>query len=643
MNIPCANPPVVCVPGADGDDALLANASVETADVRMFFSRRFALRSSTFCEATTQLSADLCALNPPDAFDSDVIFSSAEQTCEIDCSGFPLSYTVPAGSSLGLTQAAADAAAYALACTGAAIVCGGGSGTLVPNDAQLCSVVCQDGSVVSATVPAGAVQGFSKSEANASAYAIACQAAAAQCPDIPPPNFGNAATSATSDCPPTGDSVGGTFTFHVAENTFFASTLAEANATAQSYADQQAVLQRSCLTGLNVNTCLGSSYSSVITTSLPGTITWSLVSGSLPPGLSFSDGMITGTSLATGSYSFAVTALSSNGNSTTRTFTICVNQITNAAALPQGMPSVPYSVTFVIAPICSGGGEPPATVWKVTSGSLPPGLSLDASTGVLSGTPTTNGAYGFTITVNTPSTCSKAFTLAVDLLPLDWWQMDEANITPRIGSVNGISLTCSVNVTSVAGGKYGNATALNSTGGGSPLDASCGNISAPVTGLAYAGNGIDAFIWIDNPAGLINSDTILLLNFADSAGVTVWFIKFTLDNQVGIEYEMTGGASGNIALATSSAYRFFELYYDPTLTRLGLRINDGALMDQWITIAAPPVTAKGAISITYDRRTAGASAANVCEMAVYPAVLNATQRAYLYQGGLGRTWPVALP
>ena len=629
MNIPCSTDPVTCPAGQNGDDALISNAGIETPDVRMFFARRFALRSSSYCEATTQLAADLCALSPPDPFDDDVIYSSNAQTCTIDCSGSPLAYTIAAGAALGFTQAAADAAAYSLACTYAGIICSGGTPTLVPNEAQACSVTCSDGSVQTATVPAGALLGLSLAEANASAYAIACQAAALQCPNVPPPLFGNVATSANSDCPS-----GGTFTYHVAANTFFASTQGEANAAAQSYAEQQAVLDRSCLSDITTATCGdgGGFYNDVITTTLPGTITWLITSGSLPPNLSFSDGSITGTPNGNGVFTFTVRATSSNGNYAVREYSITLIEITTVSITAAEV-GIPYSFTFTAAG---------SSAYTWSSSSLPAWMTLNKNTGEISGTPTAVGSDpNFFISYGP---CSKQFTFTVNSLqPLDWWQMDEAGNGNRIGSVNAISLGCSSGASSVAGGKYGNATALNSQGTPANIDCSCNNTSVPVVGLAYDGLGIDAFIWIDNPAGLINSDTVFLLNFADSGGTTVWSMRFTIDNQVGIEYDMTGGASGNIPLATSAAYRFFELYYDPALTRLGLRINNGAVMDQWITVAAPATTAKGSISITYDRRTGGTSAANVCEMAVYPAILNSTQRAYLFNAGAGQTWPNSLP
>jgi len=55
---------------------------------------------------------------------------------------------------------------------------------------------------------------------------------------------------------------------------------------------------------------------------------------------------------------------------------------------PQAPNGIPYSYTFTAIGAVS---------FSVASGTLPPGLTLDGSTGALSGTPTTNGNYTFTV------------------------------------------------------------------------------------------------------------------------------------------------------------------------------------------------------------------------------------------------------
>ena len=52
--------------------------------------------------------------------------------------------------------------------------------------------------------------------------------------------------------------------------------------------------------------------------------------------------------------------------------------------------------------------------YAVTSGNFPPGLSLDPNTGAVTGTPTTDGSYSFTITATNPDMCtgSQSYALA---------------------------------------------------------------------------------------------------------------------------------------------------------------------------------------------------------------------------------------
>jgi len=133
-----------------------------------------------------------------------------------------------------------------------------------------------------------------------------------------------------------------------------------------------------------------------------GGVRWSVVSGSLPAGLSLgADGKLAGTPTAATSSNFEVMA-SYKTKAGEQAYHVTVNNLVvslAAAAMPPGVQGAPYS--FDLKPQLAVSGDPSyngaGVTWSVASGSLPDGLSLSAN-GVISGTPTAeNPGTPFTV------------------------------------------------------------------------------------------------------------------------------------------------------------------------------------------------------------------------------------------------------
>ena len=140
----------------------------------------------------------------------------------------------------------------------------------------------------------------------------------------------------------------------------------------------------------------GTSYTQTLTAT-GGTppFTWSLGSGSLPPGLALdSGGTIRGTATAAGSYTFSVRVTDRAGATATRGYSVTINGavIIETSSLADALIGASYS-----QPLRADAGTPPY-VWSLTSGAMPDGITLD-SAGSLSGTPTAVGSFGFTLRV----------------------------------------------------------------------------------------------------------------------------------------------------------------------------------------------------------------------------------------------------
>ena len=133
--------------------------------------------------------------------------------------------------------------------------------------------------------------------------------------------------------------------------------------------------------------------------------TWAITSGALPGGLTLNaaTGTISGTPTAAGTYTFFVTVTDGAGTSLQQGFFITVTQ-TPITFLTTTLPDATEDSSYSQKVNVTGGTSP--YTWSIVSGSLPDGLTLKTSTGVISGTPDddTTGSYSFTIRVTDSST-----------------------------------------------------------------------------------------------------------------------------------------------------------------------------------------------------------------------------------------------
>jgi len=79
--------------------------------------------------------------------------------------------------------------------------------------------------------------------------------------------------------------------------------------------------------------------------------------------------------------------------------------------LPAGAQNVAYSTT-----LAASGGTQPYT-WTITTGTLPSGLNLNSSTGVISGTPTASGTSSFTVKVTDANSLTATQGLSITIAP----------------------------------------------------------------------------------------------------------------------------------------------------------------------------------------------------------------------------------
>ena len=194
------------------------------------------------------------------------------------------------------------------------------------------------------------------------------------------------------------------------------------------------------------NGVVGTAYTGTVAAT-GGTTPYAWTATGLPAGLSINPntGAITGTPTAAGAASIVVTvtdATSPTHLSVSKTFpvTIVVQPTITTSSLPNGVVSSAYNS----GPLAATGGTTPYA-WTATG--LPAGLSIDAGTGAITGTPTVTGPASIVVTVTdsfspTHLSASKTFPIVI-----------YAGLTITTNSLpNGVVGTAYTGVTVVAAG-----------------------------------------------------------------------------------------------------------------------------------------------------------------------------------------------
>ena len=242
--------------------------------------------------------------------------------------------------------------------------------------------------------------------------------------------------------------------------------------------------------------------------------TWSLSSGSLPGGLTLGgtgtpSTTISGTPTTSNSYTFTVRVTDSGGNTDTKAYSIVVNAVTFAittGSLSPGTVGDAYTASLsATAGVCT-----PYT-WSISSGTLPAGLSIIPSTGVISGTPTGVGST-FTVQVSNSAgrTATQVFTLTINATA----QLTITTSTPLPAAVRNQSYSTNI-------------TAINSING---VNSWSWAFIAPSTSLPAGLTLVCSGYGTGSCGGATNVNTAVISGTPTAAAGTTYYFRVTAND-----------------------------------------------------------------------------------------------------------------
>jgi hypothetical protein len=276
-----------------------------------------------------------------------------------------------------------------------------------------------------------------------------------------------------------------------------------------------------------------------------------------------SPGNFAGTPTSAGSATVSVTVTDSLGVTASAGLTLTVNAslALNAASLPAGNQNAAYPQQQLVA----SNGVPPYSNWTwgpAQGSSLPPGLSLNPSSGIITGAPTTPGSFSFIVSVSDSLGANATQTYSITVIAAG----------PAIGT------------SSLPNGQYNSPY--------TPLTLSATSGTAPYTWSL----GSSAVL----PAGMTLTPSGTLSGTPAQAGI--WSIPITVTDATSLTANAT--LSLTVGLATGYAgsgncympYPTTPMYYSSNGTAGPWSVAAGVLGGQMTFLPAVTVTVAGMVS-----------------------------------------------
>jgi hypothetical protein len=267
-----------------------------------------------------------------------------------------------------------------------------------------------------------------------------------------------------------------------------------------------------------------------------GSYTYSVFSGTVPAGttLNTSTGLVSGTPTTAGAFSYTIQVVDTGGGVTTQTISGTMASVLGLVATPSTYAEV--GIAYSQSNTASGGTG--SYTYSVSSGILPAGTNLNTSTGLVSGTPTTAGAFSYTIRAVDTGGGAATQTLNGTIVPV-------LGLAATVSTYTQVGLTYSQSNT-VSGGTspYSYSLSSGTLPAGTTLNSSTGLVSGtPTTAGAFS-----YVISVTDNAGAIAT--------ASSSGTMIPVLDLSTtpstETYVGVAYSQSNTASGGTSPYTYS-------------------------------------------------------------------------------------------